>query len=71
MGAFHDLFQPLREAILAARLFDYTPADMSAGILSAGWQDVMKGDFSRLRENRRKGCSGVCMQQGRVLLDSD
>ncbi len=31
----------------------------------------MKGDFSRLRDNRRKGYSGVYMQQGRVLLDSD
>jgi hypothetical protein len=35
MGAFHNLFQPQREAILAARLFEYTPADMSAGILFA------------------------------------
>jgi hypothetical protein len=35
MGAFHDLFQPQREAILAARLFEYTPADMSVGILFA------------------------------------
>ncbi len=35
MGAFHDLFQPQREAILAARLFEYTPADMSPGILFA------------------------------------
>lgn len=35
MGAFHNLFQPQREAVLAARLFEYTPADMSAGILFA------------------------------------
>jgi hypothetical protein len=35
MGAFHDLFQPQREAILAARLYEYTPADMRAGILFA------------------------------------
>ena len=31
----------------------------------------MKGDFSRLRDNRGKGYSRVMMQQGRVLLDSD
>jgi hypothetical protein len=31
MGAFHDLFQPQREAILRARLNEYTPADMDAG----------------------------------------
>lgn len=35
MGAFHDLFQPQREAILAARLAEFTPADMRAGILFA------------------------------------
>lgn len=33
MGAFHDLFQPQRLASLRARLDDYTPAGMDAGIL--------------------------------------
>ena len=35
MGAFHDLFQPQREANLRARLDEYTPAGMDAGILFA------------------------------------
>jgi hypothetical protein len=35
MGAFHDLFQPLREANLRARLDEYTPADMNVGIFFA------------------------------------
>ena len=33
MGVFHDLFQPQREANLRARLDEYTPAGMDAGIL--------------------------------------
>jgi hypothetical protein len=33
MGAFHDLFQPQREANLRARLDEYTPAGMEAGII--------------------------------------
>lgn len=33
MGVFHNLFQPQREANLAARLDEYTPAGMDAGIL--------------------------------------
>src|SRR5262249_44277894 len=33
MGAFHDLFQPQREANLRARLDEFTPAGMDAGIL--------------------------------------
>jgi hypothetical protein len=32
MGAFHDLFQPQRAANLRARLEEYTPAGMDAGI---------------------------------------
>ena len=32
MGAFHDLFQPQREANLGARLDEYTPAGMNVGI---------------------------------------
>jgi hypothetical protein len=35
MGAFHDLFQPQREASLRARLAEYTPAGMDVGILFA------------------------------------
>jgi hypothetical protein len=35
MGAFHDLFQPQREANLQARLDEYTPAVMEAGIIFA------------------------------------
>jgi hypothetical protein len=35
MGAFHDLFQPQREANLRARLDEYTPARMDAGIIYA------------------------------------
>jgi hypothetical protein len=33
MGAFHDLFQPQREANLRARLDESTPADMDVGII--------------------------------------
>ncbi len=35
MGAFHDLFQPQREANLRARLDEYTPAGAEAGIIFA------------------------------------
>jgi hypothetical protein len=35
MGAFHDLYQPQREVNLRARLDEYTPADMNAGIIYA------------------------------------
>jgi len=35
MGAFHDLYQPKREANLRARLDEYTPADMNAGTIYA------------------------------------
>jgi hypothetical protein len=33
MGVFHDLFQPQREANLLARLDEYTPAGMDAGVI--------------------------------------
>jgi hypothetical protein len=33
MGAFHDLFNPQREANLRARLQEYTPAGMDAGVI--------------------------------------
>jgi hypothetical protein len=33
MGAFHDLFQPQREANLRARLSEYSPAGMETGII--------------------------------------
>jgi hypothetical protein len=35
MGAFHDLFQPQRAANLSARLDEFTPAGMDAGIIYA------------------------------------
>lgn len=35
MGAFHDLYQPQRTANLAARLAEYTPAGMDAGVINA------------------------------------
>jgi hypothetical protein len=35
MGAFHDLFQPQRLANLRARIDEYTPAAMEAGIVIA------------------------------------
>jgi hypothetical protein len=35
MGAFHDLFNPQREANLRARLEEYTPASTDAGIIFA------------------------------------
>ncbi len=35
MGAFHDLYQPQRAANLRARLDEYTPAGMEAGIVFA------------------------------------
>ena len=33
LGAFHDLYQPQREANLRARLDEYTPAGSNAGII--------------------------------------
>ncbi len=33
MGVFHDLFQPQREANLRARLDEFTPAGMNAGLI--------------------------------------
>jgi hypothetical protein len=35
MGAFHNLFQPQREANLRARLDEFTPAGMDAGLIFA------------------------------------
>lgn len=35
MGAFHDLFQPQREASLRARLEEFTPAGSDAGVIHA------------------------------------
>jgi hypothetical protein len=35
MGAYHDLFQPQREANLRARLAEYTPAGMDVGMFFA------------------------------------
>jgi hypothetical protein len=35
MGAFHDLFQPQREANLLARLAEFTPAGVDAGLFYA------------------------------------
>jgi hypothetical protein len=35
MGVFHDLYQPQRTANLRARLDEYTPAGMDAGIILA------------------------------------
>ncbi len=35
VGAFHDLFQPQREANLLARLDEFTPAGMDVGIIHA------------------------------------
>jgi hypothetical protein len=35
MGAFYDLYQPQRAANLRARLDEYTPAGMNAGIINA------------------------------------
>jgi len=35
LGVFHDLFQPQREANLRARLEEFTPAAMEAGIIHA------------------------------------
>ena len=35
MGAFHGLFQPQRAAVLRARLEEFTPAGMDAGLLFA------------------------------------
>ena len=33
MGVFHDLYQPQRTANLRARLDEYSPAGMEAGII--------------------------------------
>jgi hypothetical protein len=33
MGAFHDLYQPQRDANLAARLAEYTPASVESGVI--------------------------------------
>jgi monoamine oxidase len=35
MGVFHDLYQPQRATNLRARLDEYTPAGMTAGIIYA------------------------------------
>ena len=35
MGVFHDLYQPQRAANLRARLDEYTPAGMDAGVIYA------------------------------------
>jgi hypothetical protein len=35
MGVFHNLFEPQRQAILQARLDEFTPADMTAGLIYA------------------------------------
>ena len=35
MGVFHDLYQPQREANLRARLDEYTPAGVDAGLIFA------------------------------------
>ncbi|MEO8662550.1 MAG: hypothetical protein ABI693_29085, partial [Bryobacteraceae bacterium] len=35
MGAFHNLYQPQREAILSTRLEEFTPAGMEAAIIFA------------------------------------
>jgi len=35
MGAYHDLYQPQREANLQERLAEYTPAAMDVGIIFA------------------------------------
>jgi hypothetical protein len=35
MGAFHDLFQPQRAANLRARVDEFMPAGMDAGIIFA------------------------------------
>jgi hypothetical protein len=35
MGAFHDLYQPQRKAALQARLDEYTPASVDAGLVFA------------------------------------
>jgi hypothetical protein len=35
MGVYHDLFQPQREANLRARLDEFTPAGVDAGIIFA------------------------------------
>jgi hypothetical protein len=35
MGAFHDLYTPYREALLAARLAEYTPAGADVRLLFA------------------------------------
>jgi hypothetical protein len=35
MGVFHDLYQPQRDANLRARLDEYTPAGMEAGVIYA------------------------------------
>jgi len=42
MGAFHDLFQPQREANLLARLEEFTPAGMEVGILHATSRDDLR-----------------------------
>jgi len=36
MGVFHDLYEPQREANLRARLDEYTPAGVDAGLIFAG-----------------------------------
>ena len=47
MGVFHDLYQPQRIANLRARLNEYTPAGINAGVILRKLGGVMKDDITR------------------------
>ena len=40
MGVFHDLFEPQRAANLRARLDEYTPAGVDAGLIFADQEEL-------------------------------
>jgi hypothetical protein len=56
MGAFHDNYWPQRSAALAARLQEYTPAEMISAVLYADdLQRMPADDFATQRHCDAKG----------------
>jgi hypothetical protein len=72
LGAYHDLWQPLRAADLRTRLREYVPPGVDIDIRFATLRRlIMNGDFSRLLDGLSGHFSGVLAQQGRLVLDSE
>ena len=62
MGVFHDLYQPQRIASLRARLDEYTPAGMTAGIIGADLCPVT----SKYLESSGRRCKALEVISSRV-----